>query len=256
MARRVRTGAILGDESLKLLLFRPNRGIDPQIVLLTLLLVLDEGVNLAGKHRQFSARQVEGMAARIRSLGDQSQEIGEIVTLIGDIADRTSVLALNASIEAALAGEEGQGFAVVAREVERLAERSVDATQQIRDLVRAMQTETHVVVTVIEESAQEVTQSAEVADQAEQALAEIESVSTRLAELIQAISLAAQQQASGSESLSNAMNDISDVTRQTATGVKQSAVSMSQLANLADELRDSVSTFKLPGSSAPRGLKA
>ena len=199
--------------------------------------------------------QVEGMAARIRSLGDQSQEIGEIVTLIGDIADRTSVLALNASIEAALAGEEGQGFAVVAREVERLAERSVDATQQIRDLVSAMQTETHVVVAVIEESAKEVAQSAEVADRAEQALAAIESVSTRLAEVIQAISLAAQQQARGSESLSNAMSDISEGTQQTATVVKQSAVSISQLASLADELRDSVSTFKLPGASAPRGLK-
>jgi twitching motility protein PilJ len=199
--------------------------------------------------------QVEGMTLRIRSLGDHSQQIGEIVTLIADIADRTSVLALNASIEAALAGEEGQGFAVVAREVERLAERSVNATQQIRDLVSAMQTETHVVVTVIEESAQEVAQSAEVADRAEQALAAIESVSTRLAEIIQAISLAAQQQARGSESLSNAMSDISEVTQLTAEGVKQSAVSISQLADLADELRDSVSTFKLPSTSAPRGLK-
>jgi twitching motility protein PilJ len=199
--------------------------------------------------------QVESMTSRIRSLDDHSQQIGEIVTLIGDIADRTSVLALNASIEAALAGEEGQGFAVVAREVERLAERSVDATQQIRDLVGAMQTETDVVVTVIEESAQEVMRSAEVADRAEQALAGIESVSTRLAELIQAISLAAQQQARGSESLSSAMGDISEVTQQTATGVKQSAVSISQLATLAEELRDSVSTFKLPGAPAPHSLK-
>lgn len=204
---------------------------------------------------QSMQNQVESMTSRIRSLDDHSQQIGEIVTLIGDIADRTSVLALNASIEAALAGEEGQGFAVVAREVERLAERSVDATQQIRDLVSAMQTETDVVVTVIGESAQEVARSAEVADRAGQALAGIESVSTRLAELIQAISLAAQQQARGSESLSSAMGDISEVTQKTATGVKQSAVSISQLATLADELRDSVSTFKLPGAPAPHGLK-
>jgi twitching motility protein PilJ len=213
-----------------------------------------EAVQKTIEAMQRMRKQVEGMTSRIRSLDDHSQQIGEIVTLIGDIADRTSVLALNASIEAALAGEEGQGFAVVAREVERLAERAVDATQQIRGLVSAIQTETQVVVTVIEESAQEVAQSAEVADQAEQALAEIESVSTRLAELIQAISLASQQQARGSESLSHAMSDISEGTQQAAAGVKQSAISISQLASLADELRDSVSTFKLPNSSRITGV--
>jgi twitching motility protein PilJ len=190
--------------------------------------------------------QIQGTATRMRSLGERSQEIGEIVQLIGDLADRTSVLALNASIEAALAGEVGQGFAVVAHEVERLAERAFSATRQITGLIKTIQEETQEAVVAMEHSSSEVIQGSRVADQAGQALNEIDSVSTRLAELIQSISLAAAQQARGSESLSKAMGEISEVTQQTATGTKRAAVSISSLAALADELRSSVSTFKLP----------
>ena len=193
--------------------------------------------------------QVQETATRIKSLGEHSAEIGKIVKLIGDIADRTSVLALNASIEAALAGEEGQGFAVVAHEVERLADRSLNATQQIRGLVNNIQAETNAVVLAMEESTHEVGQSSQLADQAGQALGEIESVSTRLADLIQSISLAAQQQADGSENLSQSMSEISDVTQQTASGAKQAAVAINKLAVLADELRRSVSTFILPDAN-------
>jgi methyl-accepting chemotaxis protein len=190
--------------------------------------------------------KMQETATRIKSLGEHSQEIGEIVQLIGDIADRTSVLALNASIEAALAGETGQGFSVVAREVEQLAERSMNATRQIADLVNTIQIETTKAVTAMEESTHEAMQGSQVADQAGQALGEIEGVSTQLAELTQSISLAAAQQARDSENLSKAMGEISGVTQQTAAGTKQAAVSISTLATLADELRDSVSTFKLP----------
>ena len=129
--------------------------------------------------------QVQETAARVKSLGERSKEISEIVQLIGDIADRTSVLALNASIEAALAGEAGQGFAIVAQEVERLAERAAVATRQITGIVHTIQSETHEVVQAMEDSTQEVIQGAQLADQAGQALSEIENVSTRLAELIQ-----------------------------------------------------------------------
>lgn len=190
--------------------------------------------------------QVQETAKRIKRLGERSQEVGEIVQLIGDIADRTSILALNASIQAARAGEAGRSFVVVAEEVERLAERSANATKQIAGLVNTIQSETNEAVTAMEESTSEVVQGSRVADQAGQALGEIEGVSNRLAELIQSISLASSQQARGSENLSNAMSEISDVTQQTADGTKQAALSISNLATLADELRDSVRTFKLP----------
>lgn len=190
--------------------------------------------------------KVQETANRIKSLGGRSQEIGEIVSLIAEIADRTSVLALNASIEASLAGDAGQGFAIVAQEVERLAERASDATKQIHDIVDAIQGETSEAIVAMEESTIEVGRGSTVADQTGQALKEIESVSSRLADLIQSISLAATQQARGSENLSKSMSEISDITQQTASGTRQTAYSINQLASLADELRESVRTFKVP----------
>ncbi|MGE3541025.1 MAG: methyl-accepting chemotaxis protein [Candidatus Tectimicrobiota bacterium] len=201
---------------------------------------------------QHMRTQVQSTATRVRALGERSQEIVEIVQLIGDLADRTSVLALNASIEAALAGEAGQGFGVVAQEVERLAERAATATRQITGLVAAMQSETRDVVQAMEASSHEVVQGAQLAEQAGQALGAIESVSTQLAELIQSISLASKQQARGSENLSRAMGEIADVTQQVATGTKQAAVSINSLATLADNLRHSVSTFKVPAHNDER----
>ena len=190
--------------------------------------------------------QVQETAKRIKRLGERSQEISEIVQLIGDIADRTSILALNASIQAARAGEAGRSFAVVAEEVERLAERATNATKQIGSLVNTIQSETNEAVIAMEESTHEVVQGSQVADKAGQALSEIESVSSRLADLIQSISLASTQQARGSDNLSKAMNEISEVTQHTATGTKQTASAISQLASLADGLRESVSTFRIP----------
>jgi len=191
--------------------------------------------------------RVQETAKRIQRLGESSQEIGEIVQLIGDIADRTSILALNASIQAAMAGEAGRGFAVVAEEVEHLAERSTEATRQIETLIRTIQNETNEAVAAMEATTQEVVAGSQLADQAGQALAEIEGVSNRLAELSQSISLAAKQQARGSETLAMSMDEISEVTQQTSAGTKQAAVSISSLALLADELRASVSAFRLPG---------
>jgi twitching motility protein PilJ len=190
--------------------------------------------------------QVQETAKRIKRLGERSQEIGAIVQLIGDIAERTSILALNASIQAARAGEAGRAFVVVAEEVERLAERASNATRQIASLVNTIQSETHEAVIAMEGSTCEVVQGSQLADQAGQALSEIESVSERLADLIQSISHASKQQARSSESLSKAMSEIAAVTQRTAAGTKQATGSINHLATLADELRHSVSTFKLP----------
>ncbi|MGE3541024.1 MAG: methyl-accepting chemotaxis protein [Candidatus Tectimicrobiota bacterium] len=193
--------------------------------------------------------QVQETAKRIKRLGERSQEIGEIVQLIGDIADRTSILALNASIQAARAGEAGRAFTVVAEEVERLSERASNATKQIAGLVNTIQSETNEAVTAMEESTREVVHGSRLADQAGQALGEIETVSARLAELMQSISQAARQQARGSENLSQAMSEISGVTQQTAAGTKQAVVSINTLAALADTLRESMRTFKLPANT-------
>ena len=191
-------------------------------------------------------QQVQQTAKRIKRLGESSQEIGEIVELISGIADRTSILALNASIQAAMAGEAGKGFAVVAEEVERLAERSTEATKKISGLIKSIQTDTNEAMSAMEETTQEVVGGSRLADEAGRRLAEIESVSNQLAEIISGIATTSQQQAKGSEEVARSVADISTVTQQTAAGAKQAAGSISDLANLAGQLRDSMSRFKLP----------
>jgi twitching motility protein PilJ len=190
--------------------------------------------------------EVEATVARITTLGEHSREVGTLVQRIGAIADRISVLTLNAAIEAALAGEAGQGFAVVAAEVERLAKRAVEATRQTGGLVQTIQAETHEAVTAIRASTREVEQGMQVANQVGQVLGEVERVSTRLTEFMQSIALTAQRQARGSESLAQAMREIAEVTEQTAAGTQQTALSVNNLATLTGGLRASVSIFKLP----------
>lgn len=198
-----------------------------------------EGMNRIREQGQETAKS-------IKRLGESSQEIGEIVQLIRDISKRTNLLALNASLEAAAAGEAGRGFAVVAEDVKRLSQRSASATQQIAQLVKNIQVETNAAVASMEATTREVVDGSQLANEAGAKLAEIEQVSNQLSDLIQSISLAALQQARGSETIARSMNDIADVTQQTAAGTKEAAVSISNLAELAEQLRSSVSTFKLP----------
>jgi twitching motility protein PilJ len=190
--------------------------------------------------------QVQETAKRIKRLGESSQEIGEIVELIGDIADRTSILALNASIQAAMAGEAGRGFGVVAEEVERLADRATEATKKAAMLVKTTQSETAEVMTAMEDATREVVTRSAIANEAGTALTEIQGVSNRLAELIQAISDAAQQQARGSQQIARSMNEMSAVTRTTASSSKETAVQIASLAAMADNLNSSVARFKIP----------
>ena len=190
--------------------------------------------------------QAQETAKRIKRLGETSQEIGQIVQLIDDIADRTSILALNASIQAAAAGDAGRGFAVVAEEVERLAVRSTEATKKIAALVKAIQGETNEAVGAMEKNIQEIVSGSKIANQAGQSLGEIEGVSLKLSETIQSISQASKQQARSSEALARSMNSISQITKRTASETKQTAESVNSLAKLAEDLRGSVSAFKLP----------
>ena len=189
--------------------------------------------------------QIQETAKRIKRLGESSQEIGEIVELISDITEQTNVLALNAAIQAASAGEAGRGFTVVAEEVQRLAERSAEATKQIAAIVKTIQTDTHDAVAAMEKSTVGVVEGAKLSDAAGQALSEIGEVSRRLAQLIEEISVTAQAQAQAAGHVATTMQDILSVTKQTTEGTKQTAVSVGQIAKLAQELKGSVANFKI-----------
>ncbi|MDK1394587.1 methyl-accepting chemotaxis protein [Pseudomonas protegens] len=195
--------------------------------------------------------QIQDTAKRIKRLGESSQEIGDIVSLIDDIADQTNILALNAAIQASMAGDAGRGFAVVADEVQRLAERSSAATRQIETLVRAIQTDTNEAVISMEQTTTEVVRGARLAQDAGVALEEIEGVSKTLAALIQSISNAAQQQTSSAGQISLTMNVIQQITSQTSSGSTATAESIGNLAKMASQLRRSVSGFTLPATRGP-----
>lgn len=218
--------------------------------------VAERSVDIAYTGADVVQRTIEGMdmireqiqetSKRIKRLGESSQEIGDIVSLINDIADQTNILALNAAIQASMAGEAGRGFAVVADEVQRLAERSAAATKQIEGLVKTIQSDTNEAVISMEQTTTEVVRGAHLAKDAGVALEQVQTVSRTLADLIQNISDAARQQAASAGHISNTMNVIQDITTQTTTGTINTAKSVGDLANMAVELRASVADFTLP----------
>src|SRR6266851_2894745 len=192
---------------------------------------------------------VQETSKKIKRLGERSNEIGEIVRIIEDIADQTNLLALNAAIQSAMAGEHGRGFAVVADEIRLLAERSTESTKRIATLVKSIQGDTYEAVVAMEDSTQEVVRGSQLADEAGRSLNSIYTAVERQAQMIEGIARAANEQATVSEAVAVAMGQISEITRQTDAGTQESAASVSYLAELADQLRASVSTFRLPERS-------
>lgn len=189
--------------------------------------------------------QIQETSKRIKRLGESSQEIGEITELISDITEQTNVLALNAAIQAASAGDAGRGFSVVAEEVQRLAERSADATRQIAALVKAIQTDTQDAVGAMERSTQGVVEGAKLSDNAGGALTEIDRVSRRLAELIEQISSATSREAVQANEVAGNIQHIFAVTEQTGEGTRSTALQVRELSAMAEELRQSVARFKI-----------
>ncbi len=221
--------------------------------------VAERSVGIAHEGGDRVRRTIQGMDAirehiqetskRIKRLGESSQEIGDIVALINDIADQTNILALNAAIQASAAGEAGRGFAVVADEVQRLAERSSNATKRIEALVKTIQADTNEAVISMEKSTTEVVAGAGLAEKAGEALEEIEQVSARLAELINEISTASAQVTEMAAKVSSAMASINEITGQTAESSVATASSIGTLNQLAQELQQSVAGFRLPDQS-------
>ncbi len=189
--------------------------------------------------------KIQETSKRIKRLGESSQEIGEIVELISDITEQTNVLALNAAIQAASAGEAGRGFSVVAEEGQRLAQRSAEATKQIGAIVKTIQTDTGDAVTAMENATRDVVDGARLSEPAGQELAEIERVSAETAELIERISVSTEIQAKAATQVAEKMKGILAITDRTTTGTQQTAVSIGELADLAVELKGSVSGFKV-----------
>ncbi len=218
-----------------------------------------EALRNANSGQQAVRQTIEGMllirenvqetAKKIKRLGERSNEIGEIVRIIEDIADQTNLLALNAAIQSAMAGEHGRGFAVVADEIRLLAERSTESTKRIATLVKSIQGDTYEAVVAMEDSTQEVVRGSQLADEAGRSLNSIYTAVERQAQMIEGIARAANEQATVSEAVAVAMGQISEITRQTDAGTQEAAASVSYLAELADQLRASVSTFRLPEHS-------
>jgi twitching motility protein PilJ len=187
---------------------------------------------------------VQATAKKIKSLGDRSLEISEIINVINDITEQTNLLALNAAIEAARAGEAGRGFAVVADEVRKLAEHSRSATKDIAALIKAIQAETNEAVVVMEEGTREVEVGTGLADQAGKALEAISSVVRQSAELVQEISLASKQQVRGTEGVAHAMQIISGITRETTQGARQTASTVGHMVRLSEQLNEALAQFR------------
>jgi twitching motility protein PilJ len=189
--------------------------------------------------------QIQETSKRIKRLGESSQEIGEIVGLISDITEQTNVLALNAAIQAASAGEAGRGFSVVAEEVQRLAERSAEATKQIEQLVKTIQSDTHDAVAAMEKSTQGVVDGALLSDAAGQSLREIEQATRELTNLVNSISVSTQVQTDMAQEVAKAMADILKITEQTTVNTQKTNASVAELEGLATDLTSSISGFKL-----------
>ena len=189
--------------------------------------------------------QIQDTSKRIKRLGESSQEIGEIVDLISEITEQTNILALNAAIQAASAGEAGRGFSVVAEEVQQLAERSGEATKKIGMLVKTIQSDTQDAVAAMEKSTEGVVHGTQLSDAAGQALTTIENESRSVSELIESISSTAFIQSEISKEVADEMGHILGITEETSTGTEETTHIVVQLANVAEELKGSVAGFKL-----------
>lgn len=197
-------------------------------------------------HNILGLREIIGdTAKKVKRLGESSQQISRVVSLINQIAVQTNLLAINAGLEAAKAGEEGQGFAIVAEEVGELAARSAEATQEIEKVVATIQQETSQVVEAMEQSTVRVVEGTKLVEEAKRSLQEIVDVSRQIDELVQSISEATVSQVATSAAVSQVMQQVTLVSEHTSSSSRQVATAIQQTAAIAQELQASVEAFKV-----------
>ena len=184
-------------------------------------------------------------AGTVGDLGKSSDQIGQIISVIDDIADQTNLLALNAAIEAARAGEQGRGFAVVADEVRKLAERTTKATKEIADMIRKIQADTKEAVASMAEGTKNVTEGIRLADMAGSSLAEIVTISQRVTDMVTEIAGASEEQSAAGEQIAKNVDAIRAVTGETAMGEQQIARAAEDLNRLTEHLQELTSKFRL-----------
>jgi methyl-accepting chemotaxis protein len=194
---------------------------------------------------KFRGAKTRENATIVESLGSRSDQIGAIVATIEDIADQTNLLALNAAIEAARAGEQGRGFAVVADEVRALAERTTRATKEISEMIKAIQSETKLAITSMEEGVKGTERGAADAAQLETSLSDILDQINSVSMQIHQIATAAEEQTATTCEISNNMHQITEIVQQTSHGAHESATAAAQLNGNAEELQRLVRQFKL-----------
>jgi methyl-accepting chemotaxis protein len=191
------------------------------------------------------AKVVKDSAGNIQKLGDSSKQIGEIISVIDDIADQTNLLALNAAIEAARAGEQGRGFAVVADEVRKLAERTTEATKQIATMIKGIQKETDAAVVAMNEGTNEVNNGIELADKAGTSLNKILESTQEVIDMINQIAAASEEQSATSEQISKNVVSISKVTAESAQRVEDVSKTANELARATEDLSILMQKFKV-----------
>src|SRR5579884_3760528 len=201
---------------------------------------------------QAISESVSGTSKKIVELGKSSDQIGRIIGVIDDIADQTNLLALNAAIEAARAGEQGRGFAVVADEVRKLAERTTKATKEIGDMIRQIQHDTKGAVASMEDGTQKVASGVNLVNKTGEALAKIAEMVTQTSDMIRQIAVAAEEQSVATQHIASDLENVAKVSKESAGGATESAKASHDLSLLASELQSIVGSFKIASGEKRR----